>query len=146
MTSRWGKLLLLVVSVALMGAACSSKKAATTSTTSSEGGKVTIGSEQANDHGKQDLSGKDETEVEVDSFYFEPTVMQGTAGQQIKLELSNESKTLHNFSLEGGSADQDIQPGERQDVTVTFPQSGTMVFFCKYHRSSGMLGELEVAS
>jgi len=30
------------------------------------------------------------------------------------------------------------------DVTVTFPQSGSLEFFCKYHKSSGMVGELSV--
>ena len=27
-------------------------------------------------------------------------------------------------------------------VTVTFPQSGSVEFFCDYHRSLGMAGEL----
>jgi plastocyanin len=42
------------------------------------------------------------------------------------------------------SVDQDTQAGKNATVTVTFPQSGVLEFFCKYHRSSGMAGELSV--
>jgi plastocyanin len=33
----------------------------------------------------------------------------------------------------------------RAEVSVTFPQSGTVTFFCEYHRASGMLGGLQAA-
>ena len=41
--------------------------------------------------------------------------------------------------------DQDVEDGAKADVTVTFPDSGTLVFFCKYHQNMGMRGALEVA-
>ena len=107
------------------------------------GGKITIDGEQANDHGSKDVSGQDELEVELDDFYFNPTVLQGTPGEQIKLELTNESGTLHNFSIDDQSINQDVPGGEVQTVTVTIPQSGQVVFYCKYHRTLGMLGALE---
>jgi len=150
-------ILVLVLAAALVAGACSSSKKTTSGGTpsggettetpsagESEGGTITIGSDTANDKGTKDVSGMDEAEVEADDFYFEPTVIKGTPGAQIKLELDNESQTLHNFSLTEQSIDQDIQPGAKEDVTVTFPQSGFLEFFCKYHKALGMVGELTV--
>lgn len=106
---------------------------------------MTIGSDKANNHGTKDFSGKDEAEVEQDNFYFEPTVLKGTPGQKVTLELDNEAKsTLHNFTLEDEKIDMDVPSGQKVDVTVTFPQSGSLEFFCKYHKASGMVGELSV--
>ena len=127
------------------GGATETTGGATETTAGGEGGTMTIGSDTANDHGTMDVSGQDEIEIELDDFYFEPTVLQGTAGQQLKLELRNEGAALHNFSLDEQSIDQDVQAGEDASVTVTFPDSEFVVFFCKYHRGQGMVGELAVS-
>jgi plastocyanin len=106
---------------------------------------LTINGEEANDHGTKDVSGLDETDVELDDeFYFEPTVLKGTPGQQIKLDLENSGSLDHNFSLEDQNISQDVAPQDKQEVSVTFPQSGILEFFCRFHRSSGMIGELSV--
>ncbi len=81
-------------------------------------------------------------EVELDDFYFSPTVVTGTPGQSLKLELKNEGTALHNFTLADQSIDEDVTAGEDVNVTVTIPQSGFVEFFCKYHRAIGMVGEL----
>ena len=112
--------------------------------TEEEGGTITIGSDTANDHGAQDVSGESELALELDSFYFEPTVLQGEAGQHLSLELENESDDLHNLSIEDQGIDQDVEAGQSATVDVTFPDSGSVVFFCEYHRSQGMVGSLEV--
>ena len=39
----------------------------------------------------------------------------------------------------------DDADGIPNDVTVTFPDSGTLVFFCKYHQNMGMRGALQVS-
>jgi plastocyanin len=97
------------------------------------------------DKGTADLTGKDETELEIDDNYFQPTFLKGAAGAKVKLELKNEGTRLHNFSVTGTSVDQNVAAGEDAAVDVTFPASGTVVFFCKFHRSSGMQGALFVA-
>jgi plastocyanin len=131
------RLLVLFLAFGLVAAACSSKKGS--------GGQITIGSDKANDKGTTNVSGKSDVEVELDNFYFKPTILKGSPGAQIKLELKNEtSGTLHNFSLPDQSMDQDVQAEKSVDVTVTFPQSGILEFFCKYHKPSGMVGELSV--
>src|SRR6266567_5380541 len=143
------------VVVAMVGAACSSKSptasggspsasaseaSPSASASESSGGTMTIGSDTANNHGSEDVSGKTSEEVEMDDFYFGPTVLTGKPGQTLKIELKNESKsgTLHNFSLDAQSISQDVPSGTTTDVTVTFPASGFVEFYCKYHRSSGM--------
>ncbi len=78
----------------------------------------------------------------MDNFYFKPTVLKGTPGQKLKIELSNEGSALHNFTLEAQSIDQDVPSGQKAGVTVTLPQSGFLEFFCKYHKALGMVGEL----
>jgi plastocyanin len=155
--SRLMSILGVLLAVGLLAGACSSSNKtssgsttpATTggpsespSPTESEGGTITIGSDMANDHGTKDVTGKAQTEVELDDFYFEPTVIKGSAGAQITLELSNEGSALHNFTLQDQNIDQDVQAGAKEEVTVTFPQSGFLEFFCKYHKALGMVGEL----
>jgi len=82
--------------------------------------------------------------IEVDDNYFKPNILKGEAGAKVTLTLKSEGKALHNFSLTEQGVSQEIPPGTSQSVTVTFPQSGKLVFFCKYHRDEAqMVGELE---
>jgi plastocyanin len=129
----------LVLVVGLVAAACGNSGEG-----ESEGGAITVGGESANDHGTKDVSGDSELELELDDFYFEPTVLDGTAGQEITLELKNEGTVEHNFSLPDQTIDQDVEAEESAQVTVTFPDSGTLVFFCTYHQNMGMRGALQV--
>jgi plastocyanin len=147
---RLARLLVLFLALGLVASGCS-KKAETTgsatpsaSASGSGSGQMTIGSDKANNKGTASISGMEDFSVEVDNFYFKPTVLKGTAGQQIKLELENESSTLHNFTLADQNIDQDIQAGQKMEVTVKLPASGFLEFFCKYHKTSGMVGELSV--
>jgi plastocyanin len=137
-------LAVLLLVVLLVGAACSSSDEEPQGGASgdSEGGQITINGDKANGHGSADVAGKDETELEADDFYFEPTTLEGQAGQTLKLELKNEGSAEHNFSIDDQNIDQDIEAGEDAEVTVTFPDSGILEFYCKYHRTSGMVGQL----
>jgi plastocyanin len=144
MRSTVWKAAVLVAAIAMLGAACSSNKSETTS--EGESSKtITIGSDTANDHGSKDVSGASSVDVEQDDFYFEPTILKGTAGQKVTIKLENEGDATHNFTLEDQNVDQDVSPGDDATVTVTFPQSGTLEFFCKFHRTQGMVGELSVS-
>jgi plastocyanin len=97
---------------------------------------------KANDHGSKVVS--KETEVELDDYYFEPTVIEGKAGQKVTLELKNEGQETHSFTLGSQGIDQTIGPGEDAKVTVTIPPSGAISFYCKFHKSEGMAGALAV--
>jgi plastocyanin len=111
-----------------------------------DAGTVTIGDQEANDHGSEDVSGKTEVELEADDFYFEPTVLTGEAGQEVTLTVANEGDSPHNFSITDQDIDENLDPGDEVEVSVTFPDSGTLVFFCAFHQNNGMLGGLEVGS
>jgi len=152
MRSKVGRMLVMVLALSLVAAACSKKSTGTSGGGASSGGgggSMTIGSDTATNKGTQDVSGKSTFELEMDNdngkFYFKPTVLKGTPGQQLALTLKNEGNTVHNFSLVGSEANGvDVQAGQEGSMQVTFPQTGFVEFFCKYHRSLGMVGELTV--
>ena len=84
--------------------------------------------------------------LEVDDDYFKPNILTGTPGTKVTASIKNEGQRKHNFSLKEQLIDQDIEPGGSTSVVFTFPQSGTLTFFCKYHGdTSGMKGELEAS-
>jgi len=144
--------LLSVAALALVTlAACSSSSstAAPASGSSSGSNKITIGSDQANDHGTQDATGKTTFEIEASNdssgYFFNPTILQGSGGQSITLEIKNDGSVEHNFSITSMNVNITLQPGASQEVKVTFPQTGTVEFFCSIHHALGMAGELSVA-
>ena len=105
-----------------------------------EGKVVTIAGVSANDHGTKDVSG--EAELELDDFYFEPTVLRGDPGSQVTLELKNEGEEEHNFSIDAQNVDEDVAPGESATVKIKIPSSGEISFYCSYHKDRGMAGAL----
>ena len=137
----------LALTAALLLAACGGGNDSSSSGGSSgekEGGTITIQGQSASDHGTKDASGGSSVEVEMDDYYFEPTVITGTAGQSVTLELKNEGSATHNFSLPSEHISKDVSPGQSATVKVTIPDSGQALFFCKFHASMGMRGGLEV--
>jgi plastocyanin len=134
------KLAVLLAALALLAAGCGGGGGGSQGE-SEEGSTQTIAGLQANDHGTKMVS--QETEVELDDNYFDPTVLEGNPGEKVKLELKNEGSNEHNFTLASQNIDQDVEAGEDANVTVTIPQSGQISFFCKYHKTLGMAGALE---
>jgi len=90
----------------------------------------------------KDVSGLAELDLETDEYYFEPAFLRGTPGQKLKLEIENESNTLHSFTIPEQNLDMDIPPKGKVVVEVTFPPSGVVRFFCKFHSALGMEGQL----
>ena len=148
---RLASLLAVMIAAMLVMAACGGELPQTggspnqTGTpTEGQGGTITIEGREANDHGSLSVAGRDEVEVKMDDFYFQPTVLRGQAGQRLSIELRNAGQAGHNFSLTEQNVDQDVAAGEDAKVTVTFPDSGTLAFFCKFHAAQGMVGGLSV--
>ena len=135
--AAFAAVLLLALGVAGCGGSQKSEKG------ESEGQKMTIARLSANDHGSKQVSGT--AEVELDDFYFDPTVLKAKPGAKVTLNLKNEGKVKHNFDLDPQKIDQDIDPGKSATVTVTIPKSGQLSFFCKYHKSMGMAGALQAS-
>ena len=103
-----------------------------------------IAGEEAIYHGSTDVAALSELEVELDDFYFGPTVLEGSPSQELALTLHNEGDAPHTFTIDG-QIDEELQPGD-EDVlgSVTFPESGAIVFYCRFHRGQGMVGALSV--
>jgi plastocyanin len=112
-----------------------------------EGGSTTIGGMTAELHGTKDVSGETgKVEIEMYDDYFEPTILEGEPGQTVTLELKSEGSNPHTLTISGQGIDQEVQPGDEAEADVTFPQSGELVFVCRFHEKNGMVGALEVSS
>ena len=141
--------LLTAATVALITLAACSSGGSSASGSSSGSNKITIGSDQANDHGTQDATGTSTFTIGADNdssgYFFNPTILLGSAGQSITLDIKNDGSIEHNFSITSMNVNITIQPGASQEVKVTFPQTGTVEYFCSFHHALGMAGELSVA-
>ena len=84
-------------------------------------------------------------EVEMYDNYFKPKTVTGKPGQTVKVELKNEGKAEHNFKIDGQKADADVEPGKSASVTVKIPMSGSVQFYCEYHKALGMTGSVKAS-
>ncbi len=138
------RLVILMAVVALVGAGCGDSDdgdSATTDTTAAS----SVLPAGTPDHGT--AAAKDGMEVELDDFYFGPTVIEATPGQAFKVELFNEGGTPHTFSIDSLAINVTLSPEQRMEVTITAPtEVGTVPFYCKFHQApSKMQGALVVA-
>lgn len=94
-----------------------------------------------NNHGGEDVSGKDDAEVELelDNFYFAPTYIKAKGGQKVTVKLKNEGSTPHTFTMADGP-DEQLAPGDTKTVTVTAPSGQVLVYYCRFHQGQGMQG------
>jgi plastocyanin len=91
-------------------------------------------------HGAAAASGS-QIPIEASDFFFSPTCVTGLHSGTLTLRVHNMGVVLHNVSIPALHIDQDMSPG--QTITVVVKMGSTLlVFFCKYHRASGMLGAL----
>jgi plastocyanin len=94
------------------------------------------------DHGTKDVRKLSKLELEADDYYFGPTFLRGNPGQKLTLMMENEASTLHNITIPALGIDKDIPPKGKVRLDVTFPASGALAFFCKFHGPLGMNGQL----
>jgi plastocyanin len=88
--------------------------------------------------------------VEAYDFRFEPKTLTAKVGDEVTLTFKNEGKAEHNFSVPPPGVDQavdkDVEEGKTVSVSFTADQAGKIEFFCKYHKSRGMVGSLDVSA
>jgi plastocyanin len=144
--------LLVVSSLAL--AACGSSSNSSSSgtgsggaTASGGGGAYGYGSGSSKKTTASNSSGSSSTEVEMDDDYFKPKTITGKAGSTVKIELKNEGSNEHNFTIDSQkkTADADVEPGKTATVSVKIPASGSVQFYCEYHKGLGMVGTVKAA-
>jgi hypothetical protein len=113
---------------------------------------VVLEGQVANDHGSVSIEREGEPTLVMGDFYFEPTVLIGppggprdvaaVEGTQVFVTVRSAGRTQHSLTIPDQELDLEVAPGEEMRVVVTFPDSGTVVFTCKYHRDRGMAGAL----
>jgi plastocyanin len=139
-----GALALVVVAAAGCGSSSGGSNAGSTTQGSGSGGsgvgQINAAGVQANNHGTKTASGT--TKVELDDYYFQPTVIKGKPGQKVTVKLDNAGSVEHTFTIDSQSINEMLQPGSEASVMVTIPKSGAVSFYCKFHKASGMAGAL----
>lgn len=114
-----------------------------TATTAASGRPPVSLAGMVNDHGTTSLSGT-ELEMELDDFYFEPTFVKAAGGREVRLSLSNKGNAPHTFTIDDLGIDEVLQPGAKATVTVKLPAGGTVAYYCRFHKASGMQGAFAV--
>ena len=118
---------LLLLSLGLVAAACGgSEEKETTKQTSTPGQVQTV-------------------DVELGDYYFDPKDLSGDVGKAVTAQLKNEGKAAHSFTIDELGVDQTVQPGQEATVSFAPTNGGTIAFYCKFHRASGMEGTLQVS-
>lgn len=82
--------------------------------------------------------------LSMEDFAFSPSSIQAEDGTRVKLSLANSGGSLHNITVDGLGVDVDVDPGDQGSAVIEPKSPGTAVFYCKYHRASGMQGTLTV--
>jgi hypothetical protein len=78
--------------------------------------------------------------------FFAPTVLKGSRNQRIVLRISNTTPSTHNFTLDAEHISTPLPVGATVDVTVQFPTSGALMFYCNIHSGEQHGGGLYVVT
>lgn len=98
---------------------------------------------EVNVHGSASVTGS-EAEVELDDFYFDPTFFEAEPGATITVQLHNEGEASHTFTIDDLEIDETLDAGGEGEVEVTLPDSGPVVFYCRFHQAQGMQGAFDL--
>jgi plastocyanin len=92
------------------------------------------------------LTGEVQVRVAARDFSFDPSCLIVLGGQG--LSVRNIGANLHNFTIEGSPVAFDVRPGEvnRTEAIGGAVRPGTYRFYCSYHESQGMEGEIIVSA
>ena len=136
-----------LIAAAVLGlSACGSDSGSSTSSSAAGGGGygAAASSSTTTKAASTSSSKAGETAVEMYDNYFQPKTISGTPGSTVKVELKNEGSREHNFKIDSQKGvDADVEPGEDGKVTVKIPDSGSVQFYCEYHKGLGMTGTVK---
>ena len=80
--------------------------------------------------------------LSIQGFAFHPDTLTAAAGASLTISVTNNDTTTHSVTLDDGSVSKDVPAGQTVQVKVTFPQSGTLGWHCRFHPT--MTGTLKV--
>jgi plastocyanin len=138
----------VVLAIAALGlAACGSSSnnssSSSTSTSAAAGGGYG-GASSNKTTAASSSSGK--TVVDMEDNFFKQKTIKGKAGSTVKIELKNDGSNEHNFKIDSQKqADADVSPGKTATVSVKIPASGSVQFYCEYHKGLGMVGKVKAS-
>jgi len=144
------KITALLAASALTLAACGGGSSSSSSKSSSS---KTNAASSGGAYGKSSSSSKTSAasssgsshEVELYDNYFQPKTISGKPGSTVKLELKNEGTAEHTFTVDAQKIDKELTAGKDSTVSVKIPASGSVQFYCKYHKSLGMTGTIKAS-
>jgi plastocyanin len=137
----------LLAAAALGLAACGSSSNDNSSSSSSSSSSSNASAGGAYGSTKKAASAASSTsEVGMYDNYFKSKTITGKAGSTVKITLKNEGNAEHNFKIDSQKqADADLAPGKSATVSVKIPTSGSIQFYCEYHKGLGMTGTVKPA-
>jgi plastocyanin len=80
-----------------------------------------------------------EMTVNAADFYFQPTCVRAVSGDTLTLRVTNTGAILHNVTIADQGIDIDVAAGDTIEVPVAIGKV-PLVYICKFHRTSGMVG------
>jgi plastocyanin len=140
------KMLLGALALALFAFGCGDSSSSNSTTNGAAQGPPVSLPGTVQDHGTKDIGTATTVAVEMDDTYFDPTFIKAKPGATVTVNLSNEGQMPHTFTIDDHGVDQEVDPGKKATVTVTMPPSGDLVFYCRFHRDSGMQGAFSVST
>ncbi|HEY7136723.1 MAG TPA: cupredoxin domain-containing protein [Acidimicrobiia bacterium] len=136
----------LIAGILVLGACGSSSSGSKSTSTTASGSSAPVQlTGKLTNKGVKDVTGTTTVSLEADDYYFEPTFVKATPGSSLTIQLKNEGKQVHTFTIDG-VVDQMVNPDQTKTIQVTVPQNGAFNFYCRFHRSRGMQGAIFTAN
>ena len=85
-------------------------------------------------------------EMTMVDFGYQPGTIEATAGQPVRIQLTNSGQQPHTFTIDDVVDSGDMDENESQLVEFTPAQAGTLTFYCTVHGQAAMSGEVNVAA
>jgi plastocyanin len=85
-------------------------------------------------------------ELVARDFAFEPQTVHvaGEEFQGVAVHVVSRGSVIHNLTIPRMDFNKDLSPGNTLGALLTFPESGTYTFYCRFHRDKGMTGTIQV--
>ena len=97
------------------------------------------------DRGTEDIGAATTLTLDLGDFYFAPTYVVADPGTKLAITLENTGKAPHTFTVLDPKVDVTVEAGGEGAASLTLPASGTVAFYCRFHRTQGMQGGFAVS-